>query len=102
MIKVLKAASLGALVVVAISAFSQTINSETVQTNAGQQQGGNKVVHTVQQRDGNEVFAQNCSRCHVAPQGFSPRIAGTVARHMRVRAGLSKEDELSILRFLNP
>jgi cytochrome c5 len=54
------------------------------------------------QRDGQLVFDQNCSRCHNAPEGFSPRISGTVVRHMRVRAGLSAEDEKALLRFLNP
>jgi cytochrome c5 len=54
------------------------------------------------QKDGQLVFDQNCSRCHNAPQGFSPRISGTVVRHMRVRAGLSAEDEKALLRFFNP
>jgi cytochrome c5 len=51
---------------------------------------------------GERVFKQNCSRCHDAPQSFSPRISGTVVRHMRVRASLSEQDEKAILRFLNP
>lgn len=52
--------------------------------------------------EGERVFTQNCSRCHNAPEGFSPRISGTIARHMRVRANLSREDEKALLRFLNP
>ena len=52
--------------------------------------------------DGGRIFKQNCSRCHAAPQGFSPRIAGTVVRHMRVRASLSATDEQKLLRFFNP
>lgn len=52
--------------------------------------------------EGEKKFKQNCSRCHEAPQGFSPRISGTVLRHMRVRASLSEQDEREILRFLNP
>lgn len=55
-----------------------------------------------QQSNGEKKFKQNCSRCHEAPVGFSPRISGTVLRHMRVRASLSKQDEEDILRFLNP
>jgi mono/diheme cytochrome c family protein len=51
---------------------------------------------------GQEVFAENCSRCHNAPEGFSPRISGTIARHMRVRANLSDEDYQALRRFLNP
>jgi cytochrome c5 len=54
------------------------------------------------QGEGERKFAQNCSRCHTAPHGFSPSISGTIVRHMRVRASLSKQDEEDILRFLNP
>jgi len=51
---------------------------------------------------GEQKFQQNCSRCHNAPQGFSPRISGTIVKHMRVRASLSDEDAREILRYLNP
>lgn len=51
---------------------------------------------------GAEVFQQNCSRCHQEPQGFSPNISATIAKHMRVRAGLSDEDYKALLKFLNP
>jgi mono/diheme cytochrome c family protein len=58
-------------------------------------------------RDGNasrgqQVFNQNCSRCHNTPEGFSSHISGTVAKHMRVRAGLSEADYKELLHFLNP
>jgi cytochrome c5 len=52
--------------------------------------------------EGERVFKQNCSRCHNAPQSFPPQISGTVIRHMRVRASLSREDEQALLKFLNP
>jgi len=55
-----------------------------------------------QQNEGEKKFQQNCSRCHNAPESFSPRIAGTIVRHMRVRASLSKQDAEAILHFLNP
>ena len=54
------------------------------------------------QDDGQKVFEQNCARCHNAPDGFSPRISATIARHMRVRANLSQKEEQALLRFLNP
>ena len=57
---------------------------------------------TVHGDEGQRVFDENCSRCHTAPDGFSPRISGTVVRHMRVRASLSQHDEQELLRFLNP
>ena len=52
--------------------------------------------------DGQKVFEQNCERCHNAPQGFPSSISGTVSRHMRARANLSKADMDALLRFLNP
>jgi cytochrome c5 len=55
-----------------------------------------------QHGDGQRVFEQNCSRCHAAPSGFSPRISGAVAMHMRVRASLSQDDTEALLHFLNP
>lgn len=61
-----------------------------------------KVVHAVNPDRGQQIFAQNCSRCHNAPEGFSPSISGTIARHMRIRASLSEVDYKSLLRFLNP
>jgi cytochrome c5 len=58
--------------------------------------------HTAPSSQGERVFQQQCSRCHNAPDGFSPRISGTILQHMRVRASLSKHDEDELLRFLNP
>jgi cytochrome c5 len=52
--------------------------------------------------DGEKIFQQNCARCHATPEGFSPRISGTVVWHMRVRANLSEHDAQELLRYLNP
>jgi cytochrome c5 len=54
------------------------------------------------QDEGQKLFEQHCSRCHAAPEGFSPRISGTIVRHMRVRASLSRREELTLLHFFNP
>jgi cytochrome c5 len=51
---------------------------------------------------GEKRFQTNCGRCHNAPEDVSPREARAVARHMRVRAMLSAEDEKLILEFLAP
>jgi cytochrome c5 len=51
---------------------------------------------------GEQVFHQNCYRCHQEPQGFSPSISGTIVMHMRVRANLSDPDVKALLQFLNP
>jgi len=61
-----------------------------------------KNVHAANQDRGQKVFEQNCARCHNAPGGFSASISGTVAMHMRVRAGLSDADVKALRKFLNP
>lgn len=53
-------------------------------------------------KSGEEVFMQNCSRCHKPPMAISPRITGTVVMHMRVRARLSRQDEEALLHYLAP
>jgi cytochrome c5 len=89
-------------VVVAAAALAQA----TAQSNTPPAQTPN--AHPVAQvppqpqDEGTRIFQQNCSRCHNTPEVFSPRISGTVARHMRVRASLSKHDEEVLLRFFNP
>jgi len=59
-------------------------------------------VRNTGQKSGEEVFMQNCSRCHKPPMTISPRITGTVVMHMRVRAKLSRQDEQALLRYLAP
>ena len=51
---------------------------------------------------GERAFQANCGRCHNPPEQLSPRITGTVLRHMRVRALLSPQDERDILKYLAP
>lgn len=91
-----------ALLLLSIAVQAQTPSaSPSVNQTPGKAQ---TTTHNAQQfhSEGERVFAQNCSRCHHAPEGFSPRISGTIARHMRVRAQLSEHDEQELLRFLNP
>lgn len=52
--------------------------------------------------EGQRAFEQNCARCHTAPNGLSTRISGTIVRHMRVRANLSRHDEEVLLHYFNP
>ena len=76
------------------------------QTDSSQQPPHNNMSpnasHAANPDRGQQVFEQNCARCHNAPQGFSSNISGTVAMHMRVRAGLSDADYKALRRFLNP
>jgi len=55
-----------------------------------------------QPNEGKRKFQVNCGRCHNPPEQLSPKIAGTVLRHMRVRAMLSQEDAREILEYLAP
>ena len=77
-------------------------SSSTLAQSPSPQPAKKSATHNSQPSAGQLKFEQNCSRCHNAPQGFSPRISGTVVRHMRVRASLSKKDAEDILHFLNP
>lgn len=76
------------------------------QTDSPVQQSHNKTspkaVHKGSQDRGQQVFEQNCARCHNAPEGFSSNISGSVAMHMRVRAGLSDADYKALRQFLSP
>jgi cytochrome c5 len=85
---------------------SAALAQATVQNNTPPTQKPNQhpAAHVAQQPqdEGARIFQQNCSRCHNTPEGFSSHISGTVVRHMRVRASLSKHDEEALLRFFNP
>jgi cytochrome c5 len=50
--------------------------------------------------EGEKRFHSNCGRCHAAPPKFSPRMAATIVRHMRVRATITDEDMRFITRYL--
>jgi hypothetical protein len=92
---------LSILVLAALPALSQVGGTGLVPAHKGPQVR-NDATHNAERSDGERKFEQNCSRCHNAPENFSPRISGTIVRHMRVRASLSRRDEQDILRFLNP
>jgi cytochrome c5 len=64
--------------------------------------GGKENGKAMQQSRGEQVFAQNCSRCHVPPMSIPPRVTGTILMHMRTRARLSREDEQALLKFMAP
>ena len=74
------------------------------QTPAATSQSASAKVHNAgstatQDDNGDIVYAQNCSRCHDAPESLNHRITGTVLLHMRTRANLSEADERALLKF---
>jgi cytochrome c5 len=79
-----------------------TIGRVPAQPQKAEKQAPTKDAGGSEAERGQQVFEQNCSRCHNAPEGLSPRITGTVARHMRVRANLSEADYKALLKFLHP
>lgn len=85
-----------------VLAASAAIGQMKTKPQPTQLQIASKTAHAATSDRGQEVFNQNCSRCHNAPEGFSPRISGTIAKHMRVRANLSDADYKVLQRFLNP
>jgi mono/diheme cytochrome c family protein len=89
----------GLLLLAATAAMGQTKSSPPQQP---QSTTSPNAVHTVNPDRGQQVFNQNCSRCHNPPEGFPASVSGTIARHMRVRASLSDADYKALLRFLNP
>jgi mono/diheme cytochrome c family protein len=96
--KHLKRTILAGLWLVAIPLLGQTKSAPP----PPRQQSQSKPASTIHVDRGEQVFAQNCSRCHNTPEGFPPQISGTVAMHMRVRAGLSEADYKALRHFLNP
>jgi cytochrome c5 len=97
-----KRISLAFLLLASSVALAQTVKQDQpVSTQANK---NHPPAHVAQQHEdeGTRIFQQNCSRCHNAPEGFSPRISETVVRHMSVRASLSMRDKAELLRFLNP
>lgn len=96
--KLVKALTTGCLAIAAATAIGQMSSApqQPKPQKAQQKAGAENSDH------GQQVFKQNCYRCHQEPQGFSPSISGTIAKHMRVRAGLSDEDYKALMKFLNP
>lgn len=93
---------LALIVAAAVSGLTQTVTQgQASSARAGMKDAAVQRVSR-QIEDGRLVFQQQCSRCHNAPEGFPQSISGTIIRHMRVRASLSKSQEDDLLRFLNP
>ena len=77
----------------------------SVVANPKSQESSKQRTATTQTNDaaeGARLFKIHCGRCHTPPEDIPPAVAGTVLRHMRVRANLSKEEEQQILRYIRP
>jgi cytochrome c5 len=85
-----------------ISVFTVSAQEQSAPQAAHPSKAATAAQPVQQQSEGERAFQQHCSRCHNAPEGFSPRISGTIVRHMRVRASLSQHEEDELLHFFNP
>jgi cytochrome c5 len=94
--------ALGVALVAAASLLS--VQDQAQQAPAGRGAGHRDAARQNQDtgQEGQRVFEENCARCHKSPDGFARRITGTIVRHMRVRANLSRHDEQTLLRYFNP
>lgn len=81
----------------AVAAFGQKIVGSGTAGTTNKATGS-----SVATNPGEEVFKANCARCHAPPTSMSQRITGTVIMHMRVRARLSRQDELLLIKYLAP
>jgi cytochrome c5 len=95
---------LGVLLLASVCALTMAAqdSSAPAPKAAARHSGGKQSGKEDEQDEGQRIFERRCSSCHNAPEGFSPRISGTVVRHMRVRANLSPHEEEALLRFFNP
>ena len=50
--------------------------------------------------DGDDVYKNNCMRCHSALRQYSPRQTATIVNHMRVRANLTEAETKAVLGYL--
>lgn len=91
----------GVLLLASVSALAVVAQNNTTMSTHAWKSAAHRQAGQLQS-DGERVFKQNCFRCHAEPEGFSPSIAGTIVRHMRVRASLSQREEEQLLKFLNP
>ncbi len=89
---------LGSMMLAATFVVGQTTSSQ----NQKPAHTSSKATHDANPDRGEQVFRQNCSRCHNAPEGFPQSVSSTIATHMRVRASLSEADYKALLRYLNP
>ena len=71
-------ASILCCVLLAESAALPQLNDTTQQN---QQPPQTRQTHSVKSDRGQQIFNQNCSRCHSTPDGFSPHISGSIAKH---------------------
>ena len=100
----MRSTMLAKLATVPLSALLATCiaSAQGKQPNQGpQQKPASSRANASDVEQGQQVFNRNCSRCHKMPEVIPPSVSGTVALHMRIRAGLSEKDYKRLLALLS-
>jgi cytochrome c1 len=50
--------------------------------------------------DGEQVYKNNCNRCHITIHTYSEKMSRSIVRHMRVMAMLTKPEADAVLAYL--
>ena len=101
-------AALAAVAVTVIAAWivsgcsSGDARSSTAAASPSTQPVHASIFESTTQKSGNQLWSQNCSRCHNirSPDYYSDAQWDIVAHHMRLRANLSGEEQRKIAEFL--
>jgi cytochrome c5 len=94
------AVALLGLMMLALGAAAKTAGSKESSATTAPATAANSAQDENLHLEGEKRFHSNCARCHAAPPKFAPRMAGTIVRHMRVRANLTNDDMRLILRYM--
>jgi cytochrome c5 len=101
----ISAAPVALALALAAGAAARTRSGKDSSKDAGTTSSSVSATHTAQddamRLEGEKRYHANCSRCHLAPPKFSPRMVATVVRHMRVRATLTDEDMRFIIHYMS-
>ena len=50
--------------------------------------------------DGEQVYKNNCNRCHITIRTYPEKMSASIVRHMRVKAQLTKPEADAVLGYL--
>jgi hypothetical protein len=90
-----------ALVIFSLAISLPSIAAPKHQPNTGSA-GSQKTPTAEASSEGERLFGIHCGRCHQPPDDIPRAAAGTILKHMRIRASLSRQEEQLILHYIRP
>jgi hypothetical protein len=51
--------------------------------------------------NGEQVYKNNCNRCHITIRTYSNKMSRSIVRHMRIKAGLTSGEASAVLAYLS-